>query len=179
MINKPHFQEIIIHFQEELSKLRTGRAHPGMLEDLRADYYGQPTPIKQMASITVPEARQLAVTPWDKAALAPIEKAIRESELGLNPTNEGDKLRIKIPELTEERRREMLKLAGKLGEEARIKIRNIREELLRDMKKKQEAGEITEDDLKRERDLLQKTVDEFNAQIKQLSDAKEKEMLTV
>ena|SRR3989344_1522712 len=179
MADKSQFAEVITHFQEELSKLRTGRAHPGMIEDLRADYYGNPTPIKQMASITVPEARQLLVQPWDKAALAPIEKSIRESDLGLNPTNEGDKLRIKIPELTEERRREMLKLSGKLAEEARIKIRSIREEILKELKKKHEAGNITEDDFKREREQLQKVVDEQNDEIKQIADNKEKEMMTI
>src|SRR3989344_9179385 len=101
---KEKFTGVINHFQEELAKLRTGRANPSMIEDIKADYYGTPTPVKQMANISVPEPRQLVVQPWDKNALAPMEKAIREGDLGFNPTNEGDKLRIKIPELTEERR---------------------------------------------------------------------------
>jgi len=115
---KPDFEKVLDQLMAELSKLRTGRANPAMIEDVRVDYYGTPTPVKQLANITVPEPRQLVVQTWDKNALAPAEKAIRDAGLGLNPTNEGDKLRITIPQLTEERRRELLKIVGKEAEEA-------------------------------------------------------------
>src|SRR3990167_4980259 len=107
-LKKEEFIKTVESFQIELSKLRTGRAQPALIEDIKADYYGTPTPVKQMGNISVPEPRQLLIQPWDKNALAPMEKAIREAGLGLNPTNEGDKLRITIPTLTEERRRDQI-----------------------------------------------------------------------
>jgi len=176
---KEKFTGVINHFQEELAKLRTGRANPSLIEDIRADYYGTPTPVKQMANISVPEARQLLVQPWDKNALAPIEKAIRESDLGLNPTNEGDKLRITIPALNEERRKELIKVAGKLAEEARIKVRTLREDVVKEIKAGEEKGDISEDARFRMQDELQKVVDDYNTKIKDILAVKEKEMMTV
>jgi len=178
-IDRNKFEEIINNFRLELSKLRTGRANPAMIEDVKADYYGTPTPIKQLASITVPEARQLLVQTWDKNALAPAEKAIRDAGLGLNPTNEGDKLRITIPELTEERRKELIKIVGKEAEEAKIRIRNVREEIMKVLKRDEESGKISEDEKFRIQDHLQKMVDEFNAKIKEIAEIKEKDMLTI
>src|SRR3989344_6800276 len=143
---KAEFEKVIEQLQTELSKLRTGRANPVMIENVMVDYYGTPTPIKGLAQITVPEPRQLLVQTWDKNALAPAEKAIRDAGLGLNPTNEGDKLRITIPELTEERRRDLLKIVGKEAEETKIRVRNVREEVMKELKKTEEAGQISEDE---------------------------------
>ena len=150
-----------------------------MLEFIKVDYYGTLTGLNALGTVTVPEPRQLLVQVWDKNALAPVEKAIRESDLGLNPTNEGDKLRIVIPALTEERRRELIKVAGKLAEEARIKVRNLREGIWKDIKKQEEDSQITEDERKRAQDNLQKLIDDYNAKIKDIMTAKEKEMMTV
>lgn len=174
-----NFDKVVENLKFELSKLRTGRANPLMVEDIKVDYYGAPTPVKGLGSISVPEPRQLMIQPWDKNALAPMEKAIRDSGLGLNPTNEGDKLRITIPELTEERRKELTKIVGKIAEEARIKIRNLREEMHKEIKQQEEAGKISEDDRFRKQEELQKTVEDFNAQIKTLAETKEKEIMTV
>src|SRR3989344_3171680 len=174
-----HFEDAIENLTQELAKLRTGRAHPAMVEDLKVDYYDTPTPIKQLASITVPETRQLVLQPWDKNALAVIEKAIRESDLGLNPTNEGDKLRITIPALNEERRKELIKVAGKLAEEARIKVRTLREDVVKEIKAGEEKGDISEDARFRMQDELQKVVDDYNTKIKDILAVKEKEMMTV
>ena len=176
---KPDFEKVLDQLMAELSKLRTGRANPAMIEDVRVDYYGTPTPVKQLANITVPEPRQLVVQTWDKNALAPAEKAIRDAGLGLNPTNEGDKLRITIPQLTEERRRELLKIVGKEEEEAKIRIRGIREDILKELKKQQESNQISEDEKFRLQDALQKMVDEFNAKIKEIAESKEKDMMTI
>ena len=179
MIENKNFEEAVNALKAELSKLRTGRAQPAIIEDVRVDYYGTPTPVKQLGNISVPEPRQLVIQAWDKNALAPMEKAIRDAGLGLNPTNEGDKLRITIPALTEERRKELLKVAGKLAEESRIRIRAAREEIQKEVKKKEADGAIGEDERFRLLEQLQKMVDEYNAQIKQILEVKEKEMMTV
>lgn len=178
-LNKQEFDKTLEYFQEELSKLRTGRANPAILEDIKVDYYGTPTPIKQVGSVSVPEARQLLIQPWDKNALAPIEKAIRDSDLGLAPVNEGDKIRISLPELTEERRRELTKVVGKLAEEARIRIRNVREEIWKGIKQQEEAGGITEDDKFRMKEELDEVIEEYNKKIKDLAERKEQEIMTV
>lgn len=173
------FEQAIGHLKDELSKLRTGRASPALVEGVKVDYYGQPMEVRQLASISVPEARQLLIQPWDKNALSPIEKAIRESELNLNPTNEGDKIRIKLPELTAERREELARLAHKIGEEARVRVRQIREELWREVQEQERSGQITEDEKFELKDKLQKTVDEYNDQIKELVEKKEEEIKTI
>ncbi len=173
------FEDSITHLRIELSKLRTGRANPSLIEGIKVDYYGTPTDLNALGSITVPEPRQLLVQTWDKNALAPAEKAIREAGLGLNPTNEGDKLRVTIPELTEERRRDLLKIVGKEAENVKIKIRTIREETVKYLKKQEEAGKISEDEKFRRQQELQKSVDEYNAKIKEIADAKEAEMMKI
>ncbi|OGE78324.1 MAG: ribosome recycling factor [Candidatus Doudnabacteria bacterium RIFCSPHIGHO2_01_FULL_46_14] len=173
------FEKTIDQLRSELVKLRTGRANTAMIEDVKVDYYGTPTPIKGLAQITVPESRQLLVQTWDKNALAPAEKAIRDAGLGLNPTNEGDKLRITIPELTEERRKELIKIVGKEAEEAKIRIRSVREDAQKELKKEEESGTISEDDKFRQSADLQKIVDEYNAKIKEIAEAKEKEMMKI
>ena len=173
------FNEVIDHLKTELAKLRTGRANPAMIEDVKVDYYGQPMPVKGIGSISVPEPRQLVIQPWDKNALQPIEKAIRDAGLGLNPTNEGDKLRITVPELTEERRKELTKVAGKIAEGSRVRVRNIREEILKQAKADEDSGKISEDEMSRTKEGLQKTVDDYNQKIKTLAETKEKEIMTI
>jgi len=176
---KAQFEDIISHLHAELQKLRTARANPAMVEDLQADYYGTKTPLKQLGSISVPEPRQLLISPWDKSVLAAIEKAIRDSGLGLNPANEGDKIRVTVPQLTEERRKELTKIAGKTGEETRVRLRNLREELTKEIKKEFEEKAITEDDKFRVQEELQKVMDEYNKKVKDLQDTKEKEIMTI
>lgn len=176
---KQDFEKIIEILKSEFSKLRTGRANTGLVEDLKVDYYGQKLPLKGVASISLPEPRQLVINPWDKNALMSIEKAIQEANLGLNPVNEGDKLRIAIPELTEERRKDLVKIAGRSAEEARIKVRTLREEIWKEIKRQEEAGEISEDEKFRQQEKLQEMVDEHNKKIKELLERKEKEIMTI
>lgn len=176
---KEDFESIIEYLKSEYTKIRTGRAVPTLIEDVKVDYYGQEMVIKQLGTISVPEARQLLIQPWDKNALQPVEEAIRNSDLGLSPTNEGDKLRITLPELTQERREELAKLVGKIAEEARVRIRNIREDTWKEIQKEEESGEITEDDKFKQKDELQKFVDDYNKQIKKIQDTKEQEIRTV
>lgn len=173
------FQEAINHLKTELGKLRTGRANPALVESLAVDHYGQKMQVNQLANLSVPEPRQILIQPWDKNAVASIEKAIRESDLGLNPTNEGDKLRITLPELTQERRQELAKVVNKMAEDCRIRIRNVREELAKKIKSDEKAGNITEDDRETMLKKLQEKIDDYNDQIKEMSEAKEKEVLTV
>ncbi|MDP3994039.1 MAG: ribosome recycling factor [Candidatus Doudnabacteria bacterium] len=178
-LDREEFEKIIAHLRTELSKLRTGRANPALIEAIKFDYYGTPVAISQAGSISIPEPRQLMVVPWDKNALAPMEKAIREANFGFNPVNEGDKIRITLPELTQERRQDLAKIAGKIAEEARVRVRNIREEVVKDIKKREEAGEISEDDRFRGQEKLQAAVDEYNGKIKEISENKEKEIMTI
>jgi ribosome recycling factor len=173
------FELSLAHFSEEAGKLRTGRAHPGLVEHLLADYYGTRTPLKQMAGITVPEPRQLVISPWDKGALAAIEAALRESDLGLNPTNDGAVVRVTLPALTEERRRELVKALNSRAEEARISIRTAREDAWKEIQAAEREGTIGEDEKFRGKDDLQKIVDEYNAKLESLREKKEQEIMTV
>lgn len=173
------FAKAVTHFEGELGKLRTGRAHPGLVESLMVDYYGTPTPVKQMASVSVPEPRQILISPWDKGALPKIEAAIRESDLGLNPMNDGVGVRITLPALTEERRKELVKVLNTKAEEARIVVRATREDIWKDIQEAEKNGEIGEDEKFRSKDELQKRVDEYNATLETLREKKEKEILTV
>ena len=140
----------------EFSTIRAGRANAQMLDKIRVDYYGTPTPINQVGSISVPEPRTLMINPWDKSAMKEIEKAIRNSDLGLNPTNDGDVIRISVPALTEERRKELCKQAKKASEEFKVRIRNERRDANDRLKKLEKEGEITEDDLKKAQNDVQK-----------------------
>jgi ribosome recycling factor len=165
--------------KREYSRLRTGRASISLLDGIRVSYYDTPTPLNQMASLAVPEPRLLVIQPWDKTAIEDIEKAILKSELGLTPINDGKVIRISIPPLTEERRKELVKVARKMSEENKVAIRNIRRdanEMLKDLKKEKE---ITEDDLYRSQDEVQKTTDQFISQVDELCAAKEKEILEI
>jgi ribosome recycling factor len=176
---REHFEQAVEHFIEEAAKLRSGRANPALLEGILVDYYGTRTPLKQIANVTIPEARQILVQPWDKGAMQPIETAIRESDLGLNPGNDGNVIRITLPQLTEERRRELVKALNARAEESRISIRSTREEIWKEIQDLEKAGTIGEDDKFSGKDELQKVVDEYNAKIEALREKKEKEILTV
>jgi len=178
-LHKEDLEKSIEHFKLEAGKIRTGRANPSLVEDLLVDYYGAKTPLKQIASINTPEPRTIAIQPWDRGALAAIEGAIRNSDLNMNPTNDGVLVRINIPMLTEERRREMVKMLNQKGEEARIGIRSIREDILKEIKDAQKAGEMSEDDEFVGKEKLQVIVDEYNKKIEELRAKKEVEIMTV
>lgn len=160
--------------ESNLSVLRTGRANPGILKKVVVEYYGQNVPIDQVASINTPDARTLVITPWDRAALNPIEKAIRDSDLGLNPNNKGDTIFISVPMLTEERRKEMVKNAKNYAEEARVAVRTLRKHALDEVKK---VDGIGEDDVKRGESEVQKITDEFIAKVDSVLHKKEQEIL--
>ncbi|WP_291428362.1 ribosome recycling factor [Deinococcus sp.] len=160
--------------ENNLSVLRTGRANPGILKKIVVDYYGSSVPIDQVASISTPDARTLVITPWDRGALNPIEKAIRDSDLGLNPNNKGDTIFISLPMLTEERRRDLVKNAKNYAEDARIAVRNIRKHSLDEVKKVEGIGD---DEIKRGEAEVQKITDEFVARVDQTFQKKEQEIL--
>jgi ribosome recycling factor len=165
--------------KREYSRLRTGRASVSLLDGIRVTYYDTPTPLNQMASLAVPEPRLIVIQPWDKTAIGDIEKAILKSELGLTPMNDGKVIRIAIPPLTEERRKELVKVARKMAEDNKVAIRNIRRDandMLKDLKTEKE---ITEDDLYRSQDEVQKITDDFITQVDELCAAKEKEILEI
>ena len=165
--------------KREYSRLRTGRASVSLLDGIRVSYYDTPTPLNQMASLAVPEPRLIVIQPWDKTAIGDIEKAILKSELGLTPMNDGKVIRIAIPPLTEERRKELVKVARKMAEDNKVAIRNIRRDandMLKDLKTEKE---ITEDDLYRSQDEVQKITDDFISQVDELCTVKEKEILEI
>lgn len=164
---------------KELGTLRAGRANPAMLDKVMVNYYGAATPLNQLATIAVPEARLLVVTPFDKSSIGEIEKAIQKADLGLTPNNDGDVIRIQIPALTEERRKEIVKLVNKYAEEARVAVRNVRRETNDELKKKEKEGEITEDELRRYQDEVQQITDKNIDTINQAAEDKEKEIMEV
>ncbi len=173
-------QKAIDALKKDLAALRTGRANPAIVEHVLVDYYGVPTPLNQIAGITAPEARLLVVQPWDRSAIQAIEKGIIRSSLGLNPANDGQVIRIPIPALTEERRRDMVKQVHKRVEEARVSIRNCRIDGRDEVREKvKTGGGISQDDEKRIMDSLQKLTDAFILQAGNVGEAKEKELLTV
>lgn len=176
---KDRMGKSIESLKREYSRLRTGRASISLLDGIRVSYYDTLTPLNQMASLAVPEPRLIVIQPWDKTAIEDIEKAILKSELGLTPINDGKVIRISIPPLTEERRKELVKVARKMSEENKVAIRNIRRdanEMLKDLKKEKE---ITEDDLYRSQEEVQKATDQFISQVDELCAAKEKEILEI
>jgi ribosome recycling factor len=163
----------------DLAKVRTGRAHAGILDHVKVDYYGTPTQLSQVANITLIDARTIGVQPWEKKMVAPIEKAIRESDLGLNPATQGDVIRVPTPPLTEERRKEMVKLVKTEAEDAKIAIRNIRRDANEGLKKLVKDKAISEDEERRAQEDIQKLTDRFVADVDKLVAEKEKEVLTV
>ncbi len=165
--------------QDDFNTIRTGRASASLFDKIRVEYYGQKTPLSQVATISIPEARLVVIQPWDKSLLGELEKAIQMSELSVNPNNDGKVIRISIPPLTEERRKEYVKVAKNMAEQSRVAIRNIRREANDDLKKQQKSGDISEDDEKRMADEVQKLTDSYIEKINGLLETKEKEILEI
>lgn len=176
---KLKLDKIIERLKSEISSLRTGRATPALIEDLEVDYYGSKTPLKAVASIVSPEARQLVIQPWDKNIIQAIEKAIQRSNLGLKPVTDREAIRLSIPPLTAERRRELIKILGRYLENARIQIRREREEVLREVDRKEKTKEISENEKFRQKNEVQKVVEGVNKKIEEIWRVKEKEIITV
>jgi ribosome recycling factor len=176
---KGDFEKAIEYFKEELNQVRTGRASTSLVDSLLVDYYGSKSPIKQVASITTPDPRTIMISPWDKDSLVNIEKAIKESQLNLNPMNDGQVIRINIPPLNEERRKELVKLLNQKTEEARVAVRKNREDVWDEIQEMEKEGTIGEDDKFSGKERLQKVVDEYNAKIEEIREKKEKEIMTV
>lgn len=177
--SEDRMQKTIDHLQGDLASLRAGRANPAMLDKIMVDYYGQPTPINQLANINVPEARLLVIQPWDKSGIADIEKAIMKSDLGITPSNDGNVIRIAIPQLTEERRKDLVKVVRKRAEEAKVAIRNIRREANDLIKSSEKDKLISEDESKKGLDSAQKVTDKRIKDIDLILQAKEKDIMEV
>lgn len=171
--------EGIRSFERSLNKVRTGRASLSLLDGIKVDYYGTPTPINQVATLSIPESRLILISPWDKNAIGDIEKAIQKSDLGLMPSNDGNVIRIAIPPLTEESRRELVKVVKKMGEESRIRLRNARRDANNQFKTLKKDSEISEDDLYTYQDEVQKVTDEYMKKIDAIFAAKEKEIMEI
>jgi len=163
----------------ELASIRSGRASAALVDSVRVDYYGTDTPLNQLANIAVPEARLLVITPWDKTQIGSIEKALLKADLGLTPNNDGNVIRIPIPSLTEERRKDLVKRVKRIAEEGKVALRNIRRDANETIKKAEKSGSVPEDDAHRDKDDIQKITDEFSAKIDELAEAKEAEIMEV
>ena len=172
-------EKTIAVLKDELLTIRAGRANPNMLDRVMVDYYGTMTPLKQMAGVSSPEPRTILIQPWDKSAMGSIEKAILSSDLGFNPTNDGNSIRINIPQLTEERRKDLIKLVAKTGEQAKVAIRNERREANEAIKKMEKTSELTEDDSKKAQDEVQKLTDSHIKMIDDMLAKKEKDIMEV
>lgn len=172
-------QGAIDALRKEFTGLRTGRASMGLLDGIVIDYYGTPTSLQQLASLSIPESRQLAIQPWEHRLIPEIEKAIMKSDLGLTPMNDGKIIRINIPVLTEERRKQLVKVTRKWAEESKIAVRNIRRDANEELKKLEKEEHISEDEVKKEHDEIQKITDSFIKKIDELSEHKEKEIMEV
>jgi ribosome recycling factor len=172
-------QKCVQVFQADLKKMRTGRAHPSLVEHLKVDYYGADVPLQQIASITVEDARTLAISPWEKSMVGPIEKAIHKSDLGLTPMTAGTVIRVPLPPLTEERRRDITKVVRQDAENARVSIRNVRRDVLADVKELLKEKDISQDDERKAQEEIQKLTDRHIAELDQQLAAKEKEILQV
>lgn len=170
-------EKTIIALKDEFKGLRTGRASASIFDKVRVDYYGTPTPLNQVSTISIPEARSIIIQPFDKTLIIEIEKAIQKADLGLNPSNDGKIIRISIPPLTAERRKELVKQAKAIAENSRVAIRNIRRDGNDDLKKQQKDGFITEDELKTSESELQKSTDKFVQEINKILEDKEKEIM--
>ena len=167
------------HLNKELASIRAGRANPALLDKVTVDYYGTPTPINQIAAVSVAEARVLAISPWDTSLMGAIERAILTSDIGINPTNDGRVMRLVFPAPTEERRRQLVKDAMHLGEEAKVAVRNIRRDAIDKSKAMKKAGELTEDDLKNMETDVQKLTDKYTKEIDKICEAKNKEIMEI
>ncbi len=176
---RTRMDKAIVATKNEFNTVRSGRASTALLDRIMVDYYGIKTPLKQLANVAVPEPRLLTVTPYDKAAMKSIEKAIRESDLGVNPSNDGQVVRLPIPHLTEERRRELVKLVRRLAEDGRVAVRNVRRDTVKDLRELTKEGVVSEDAVRRSEEELQKATDDHVHQIDELLKQKEAEILEV
>ncbi len=176
---KERMQKSIEYLKDDLATLRAGRANPAMLDKIMVDYYGEPTPINQLANITIPEARLIVIQPWDKSSMPEIEKAILRSDLGVNPNNDGNVIRIAIPQLTEERRKDIVKVVRKKAEEGKVAVRNIRRESNDLLKTSEKDKLISEDENKKATDDIQKLTDKYIKEIDLVLQAKEKDIMEV
>lgn len=173
---KPEMKKALDHLDEELSKIRVGRASPSLVEDIEVDCFGQKMPLKQLAAISTPEPKQILIQPWEKSYVEPIEKAIRNSEINLNPIVDQEIIRIKVPSLTEESRENLLQILSRKKEESRKTIRHWREEAWKEIQDKEQKGDISEDDKFRAKDKLQDLVDEYNEKIEKKVESKKKNL---
>lgn len=176
---RAQMEKAVDAMRREFASVRTGKATPALLDTVRVEVYGTRLPLNQVATVTAPEPRLLLVQPWDKSQLAEVEKAIRAADLGLNPSNDGNVIRVPIPALTEERRKDMVRLLHKLAEEGRVAVRHARQEANKEVKRAQQANELSEDEAHRRLDEIQKLTDEHVGRIDQLLAAKEEEVLIV
>ncbi len=176
---KDNMQKSVESTQRSFNTIRTGRANPAILNRVTVDYYGTETPLNQLANITTPEATVIMIQPYDKGSMGQIEKAIQMSDVGLTPNNDGNVIRLNIPPLTEERRKELVKLAGKMAEEGKVAIRNIRRDAIDEVRKQEKNSDISEDESRGLQDDIQKVTDEFTKKIDELLAAKEKDIMTV
>ncbi len=174
---RQHMAKSVEHLQQQLARLRTGRATPALVEHIRVDYYGVPTPISQVGNISVPEPRMLVIQPWDRSLLGAIEKAILQSDLGVTPSNDGSVIRIVMPPLSEERRRELVKVCRKYAEEARVAIRNLRRDYMEKLRQIEKEEHLSEDERRRGEQELQKITDSFTQEIERILERKEREIL--
>lgn len=176
---KPKLSDALEHLKREVSSLRTGRATPALVEDLEVEHYGMKQPLKALAAISVPEPRQILISPWDKGAMEPIQKAIQQSNLGMNPIADSNGIRLNLPALNEERRKELIKMLHQKLEEGRIAIRKVREEAMKELDKAEKDKEISKDEHFRGKSEIQKIVDETNKKVDEMGAQKEKEVMTV
>ena len=175
---KEQMQNALVHLENELAKIRAGKANPKILNDVLVDYYGSPTPLSQVANITAPDPRTIAVQPWEKNMLGPIQKAIMNANLGFNPDNNGEVVRINVPPLTAERRKELVKQSKGVGETAKVSIRNARRDAIDEFKKMVKSG-LPEDEAKDAEDEVQKITDSYNKMLDEILTAKEKDIMTI
>jgi ribosome recycling factor len=172
-------QKAISALGKEMGKIRTGRASLALLDDIRVNYYGTPTPLNQAATLSVPESRLIVIQPWDNSLIGEIEKAILKSDLGMTPVNDGKLIRITIPRLTEERRKELVKLVKKMGENSKVEVRNIRRETIEKLRAMEKGKDISEDELHHLQNQVQKTTDTFVEQVDEVIGSKEKEIMEI
>ena len=177
--HKENFEKAMEHFHHELSSVRTGRANPSLLATVMVESYGAKVPLQQVANTTVSDAKTLTISPWDKGQIQEIEKGIMAANLGFTPSNDGNVVRINLPPLTEDRRKEMVKLVGQIAENAKIAVRQVREDILKAVKREESDGSATKDDVAAAQKDVQEIVDDHNKQIKEIADEKEKELMTV
>lgn len=173
------FEESVEFFQQEIAKFRTNRATPALVEHIGVESYGSIMPLKQVASIVVQDARSLMIQPWDRSTLGAIESAIRKADIGVNPTNDGAGIRLNLPPLTEDRRRDLVKSLNQTAEEARIAVRNVREEILKEIQSAEKEGLMSEDDKFRGKEVVQEKVEVYNKRIEEIRKKKEEEIMTV